>query len=121
VDGAVEYLIRYEDPQNFRDVWVKGAQLMCPNKIMDFFEGRVLSDLEPRSLLSEEALAPLPPPDPDNEIVIVGVEKNQNGHVSVCFQLGNDLRLHTTPQEGINKFYQEQLVKFLENYLSKSS
>jgi hypothetical protein len=121
VDGAVEYLIRYEDPHNLRDVWVKGAELMCPSKIMDFFEGRVPSELEPRLPLSEEASAPLPPPDPDNEIAIVGVEKNQDGHVFVCFQLGNDRTLRKIPQEEMNKSYQEQFVKFLEKYLSKPS
>lgn len=117
----IEYLVRPEDPQSVRDVWVKGAELMCPSKIIDFFEGRNSSEVEPRSPPSEETSAPLPPPGPDNEIVIVGLEKNQDGQVSVCFHLGNDHRLRIAPQEEMKKCYQEQLVRFLEDYLSKPS
>jgi hypothetical protein len=119
VDGAIEYLIRYEDPKIAQDSWVKATDLMCTQKIMDHYEGRVPADIERRLPPSGTPSIPLLPPDPDRDLVILGMEKADEGQLFVRFQLGDDPETFVLPQEQMAKLDKTQFVKFLESYVGK--
>jgi hypothetical protein len=119
VDGAIEYLIRYEDPKIVQDSWVKATDLMCSQKIMDHYEGRVPADMERRLPPSGTPSVPLLPPDPDRDLVILGMEKDDDGQLFVRFQLRDDPETFVLRHEQMGQLDQTQFVNLFKSCLGK--
>jgi hypothetical protein len=118
-NGIIEYLVRYSDRRIASDQWVKSIDLTCYHKILEHYKGRVPADIEIRPPVAGESMPPIPPPDENSTIRIVGFDTDAKGDTVVRYEVAGVGGVRRATRADFSTMHQAAFVAFLEKTSAK--
>jgi hypothetical protein len=120
-NGMIEYLVRFADPRILSDQWVKATDLTCYHKILDHYEGRVPADIEIRPPPNAESTPPVPAPDDDSNVRILGFDTDAKGNMSVRYEVPGVDGVQQATRADFAAMHQTAFINFLEKTATKKT